>query len=135
MENYKMENIFVYGSLMSEYIYKNVVNSTHDDYEKSSGILNNYKRVCVKNRIYPAIIQQQDSTVTGILKKVPVDHLGILDVFEGQEYKRELLEIQIGDSRINAWVYIWNKSINELEIKDWDYVGFLSSQEKWIRNL
>jgi gamma-glutamylcyclotransferase (GGCT)/AIG2-like uncharacterized protein YtfP len=88
--------------------------------------------VCIRNKIYPAIIPQSASSVDGILKKVAEKHLCALDEFEGDEYQRELLELQTADGKIiQAWTYVWAKSQDELIMKEWDFNQFLLHQQKW----
>lgn len=79
------------------------------------------------------MIKEQSSLVHGILKKVPKNHLQNLDDFEGDEYQRELLEIESCSTTINAWVYVWKKSTDALIIKDWDFNNFLLYQKQWIQ--
>ncbi len=88
----------------------------------------------IKNKIYPAIIPQTSSSVVGILKKVPKKDLAALDEFEGEEYERKLLEIQVSDTFIQAWTYVWIKSQEDLIMKDWDLNEFLKHQKQWQEN-
>lgn len=122
----------MYGTLMSDYIYDSVLNNV-ESIDKCNGVLRHYKRVCIKNKIYPAIIKDDSSFVNGILKKIPRNHLKLLDEFEGDEYQRELLEIKVSGNTINAWVYVWKKSLDELILRDWDFNNFLSSQKRWLQ--
>ena len=70
----------------------------------------------------------------GILKKVPKKDLAALDEFEGEEYERKLLEIQISDTFIQAWTYVWIKSQEDLIMKDWDLNEFLRHEKQWQEN-
>ena len=80
-----MKNIFVYGTLMYDEIWKSIVEGK---YEKDIAIINGYERLNVKNEVYPALVERLSSSVKGVVRKnVSSSDIDRLNVFEGKYYK------------------------------------------------
>jgi gamma-glutamylcyclotransferase (GGCT)/AIG2-like uncharacterized protein YtfP len=132
-------------------------NLIRNDQEKNINLkafLPNFTIYPVKNQRYPAIIPSTDNTdnhtngVYGELWHVTEEDIKILDWYEEESYKRELLPINIicnsdQNSRsspesntlttsvdtVEAFVYIWCDDSNKLDFSEkgkWDYSLFLS---------
>ncbi len=111
-----METIFTYGTLKrGERWHKHKLEEAEFIGE---GTLEGYDMYLKYN--YPAIIEGS-GTVQGELFKV--ESLDAIDSLEGYHedgreescmYLRRKKEIQVGDQTIEAWVYIYNRSIEDL---------------------
>ena len=111
-------NIFVYWTLMIEDI---VFALTEKKFETKGFVLKNYKRFSLKNRNYPAMIYKKWAEIKWkILYNIDEKSLKILDYFEWDEYKKEILEID--------WerflIYLWDDNLGDLIDKDWDVENF-----------
>lgn len=103
--------------------------------------LEGYKRVCVSDAPYPAIIPSPTASVTGSLYFIPnTAFITALDDFESDMYARVTVTVTVkeswGDRALEADVYIWNRSTDLLSIdSDWDYEGFVKHQlPEWIKS-
>ncbi|NQU55294.1 MAG: gamma-glutamylcyclotransferase [Bacteroidetes bacterium] len=82
-----MQNLFVYGTLLSSGIIKKLTGKT---FSSKKAILHNFKRYCVKACDYPTITPRiGEKTIGLILKDVSDSSLKIIDFFEGEEYERK----------------------------------------------
>ena len=111
-----METIFTYGTLKRG--ERNHKYWLEDAQPIGEGTLEGYDMYLKFN--YPAIIEGS-GTVQGELFKV--GSLDAIDSLEGYHedsneeycmYLRRKKEIQVGDQTIEAWVYIYNRSIEDL---------------------
>ena len=73
--------------------------------------LTGYQIYSLKDRIYPAIIPQANSEVQGLLVSVNDHVLDKLDWFEGSEYERQKVKVDLLDgAQTDAFSYILKKS-------------------------
>ncbi|CDH52310.1 hypothetical protein SNOG_11054 [Lichtheimia corymbifera JMRC:FSU:9682] len=95
-------------------------------------ILKGHKRHALKDRSYPGIVatgNDQDS-VRGILCEglSPAD-VKRLDLYEGDEYKRDQVQVDPIDDKdagsVSCQAYIWIEGNDQLENYDWDEDHFL----------
>lgn len=82
-----MLNIFAYGSLMYEPVWRQVVKGRYDG--QPASILG-YSRYRLRGRTYPALVPgTPDTTISGMLyRRVAHDDIIRLDCFEGHWYQR-----------------------------------------------
>jgi gamma-glutamylcyclotransferase (GGCT)/AIG2-like uncharacterized protein YtfP len=124
-----MSNVFVYGTLQSPEIVKKL---TGKSFKSTPAVLERYKRYCVKDCDYPAIIQQNDAQTTGlILENVDDLSLDIISFYEGDEYEKRQVTVQTGDSPEIALAFVWAKGFELLEDADWDLVQFEKTSLKY----
>ena len=60
-----------------------------------------------------------------------------LDVFEGSEYERREVEVQVGDEgqRVKAQTYIYIAGSQYLEDAEWDFEQFKKDKlKRWVGN-
>lgn len=120
-----MNRLFCYGTLQVPEVIRAVTGRT---YTGRQAILNGYAIYKVKDAEYPGIIRSADGVVKGIVYNNVSDHdLEVLDLFESDLYRRQLLEVNLEDSNsCNAWCYVIrdsNKSL--LTGKTWRLEDFL----------
>jgi gamma-glutamylcyclotransferase (GGCT)/AIG2-like uncharacterized protein YtfP len=115
--------LFAYGTLMFNEVFKHVTKAI---VEGESALLEDYQRYYVKNAEYPGIIPEQGSSIKGVLFRDLSDQVWErLDIFEGDEYERVLLDVKTAcDYNIKiepAWVYLYNRSMkSRLSNKIWN---------------
>ena len=82
-----MKNLFVYGSLMFEEVWCQLLKGS---FHKKAAILHDYQRLKVTGQYYPGIRKAPGSQVNGILI-MHLNHkqLRLLDTFESHYYKRK----------------------------------------------
>ena len=109
------KNFFVYGTLMFDEILKKL---TWKLFKTKTAILNNYKRFSVKNRKkcnYPAILAYKNSKVIWkVLFDIDCETEKLFDFFEGGEYIKNQVYVEVNNQKQKAFVYVWNKSKNLL---------------------
>ena len=113
-------NIFTYGSLMFSEVWNKVVQG---NYYSSTGMLQGYRRFCVKDECYPGLRKaEKDDWVSGIVYHDVDDHdLQRLDFFEGGYYERVPVSISVGNFQIKSQVYIIRDQYLHLATEhDWD---------------
>ena len=118
-------NLFVYGSLMFPEVVKAVIGK---QLLMKDAVLKGYKRYKVENGEYPAIVKDEDSSVTGKLIEIDKNGLKVLDSFEGEEYKRETVLVEVDGKKQKAEAYIWKS--NQKLSKTWSLEEF---KEKHIK--
>lgn len=117
--------VFVYGTLLLPNIMEAVTGSS---YESMPATLEGYRRLRMKNEVFPGIIADPEASTKGKLYLgVDARALNLLDAFEGDLFDRQLLSVtaENGD-RCQAYVYIvpaWNSS--HLEDKPWSLKTFM----------
>lgn len=114
----EMQNLFVYGTLQLPSV---VLKLTGKFFETDEAVLTGFKRYCVRNCDYPAIIPNREAKVSGLLlKNVDDISLQAIDYFEGNEYTKQKVTVIVAGKDISAFTYIWNLGKELLEDKDWD---------------
>lgn len=117
-----MQNIFVYGTLLSPAILEKL---TGKSFKTSEVILAGYKRICVKNRDYPAIIQQEGSKTVGLLIENMDDlSLAIISFYEGDEYEKKKVTVNSDGKSTTALTFVWVKGNELLDDEEWDFQHF-----------
>ncbi len=111
-------NLFVYGTLMiPEMLYA----LTKKRFKMVDAVLDDYKRLRIRKKSYPALIPSPGDSVAGkLILDLEEEDLKILDFYEDDEYIRK--EITILDHA--ADVYIYNASREILKDRDWSEVYF-----------
>ncbi|XP_022940148.1 AIG2-like protein D [Cucurbita moschata] len=128
-----LHRVFVYGSLLSDEVVHILLKRTP---QSSAAVLNDFQRLSIKGRVYPAIIPVDGKKVSGkVLSGITATELDILDAFEDVEYKRSTVEVTLTaiddlllDSleKLLVYVYIWNNERDPDLYGDWDF-------EEWKR--
>jgi gamma-glutamylcyclotransferase (GGCT)/AIG2-like uncharacterized protein YtfP len=117
-----MHNIFVYGTLMSELIINKLTGKT---FRWQPATLNGYKRFCVKDCDYPAILTDVYSVTKGLLIENLDDlSLDIISFYEGDEYEKKKVTVSIDGKPEAALTFIWVKGEEYLENENWDFRRF-----------
>ena len=117
-----MQNIFVYGTLLSPVILKKL---TGKSFKTSLAVLSGYKRHGIKNGDYPAIIQHENSNTVGLLiEKLDDLSLSIISFYEGEEYEKKKVTVNSNGKSEDVLTFVWVQGIEFLENKDWDLDNF-----------
>ena len=97
-------NVFTYGSLMYAGVWLRVVTGT---YAQQKGVVRGFQRLRVNNEHYPGLIKGEGDVAGVVYIDVSAGDMARLDQFEGELYRRELVEVVVEDeSRIQAFVYV-----------------------------
>ena len=121
-----MNRLFCYGTLQVPEVIQTVTGQT---YPKKHAKLRGYAIYKVKDAEYPGIIRAADSQIGGIVYDGVSDKdLKVLDLFESDLYRRQLLDVVLADGTIcKAWCYVIreeNRSLLTHEI--WRLEDFLN---------
>jgi hypothetical protein len=107
-------------------------------------LLPGYERRRVRGADYPGIIPREGGEVRGVLVTgLTEGDLHRLDVFEGDQYTRREVEVQVlpiqdsagslveaapaggeGTETVRVLTYVWTADPRELEAREWDYDEF-----------
>lgn len=101
------QHVFVYGSLMYLPVWSQVVQGV---YACENAVAMGFQRHAVPNETYPGMVRNPAAQVQGIVwLDVSPQDLQRLDAFEGVEYQRETIEINLNKngSSIQAGTYLW----------------------------
>jgi gamma-glutamylcyclotransferase (GGCT)/AIG2-like uncharacterized protein YtfP len=100
-----MNRLFCYGTLQVPEVIRAVTGRT---YTGKPAILRGYAIYKVMNAEYPGIIRSADSEIKGIVYDDVSDHdLKVLDLFESDLYRRQLLDVALEDGNAcKAWCYV-----------------------------
>lgn len=125
-----MINLFTYGSLMCSDIMIRVAGCQADF---SPACLNNYFRSAIRDREYPGITPRRGTMVTGVLYlNLSSEPIQRLDVFEGELYRREVVEVVTEhDGVIEAMTYVIKPQYRDLLTdEEWSFNYFLAVGKK-----
>ena len=113
-----MPNIFVYNSLMSQFIHpwrktveEGKLKIVLDRYDRKVGILDEYIIVWRKNLNHPYLVRDPNGMVVGeVLYEVPQDVIELIDEYEmspRRNYRvEEMIRLEDG-STVSAFIYVW----------------------------
>lgn len=121
-----MTNIFTYGSLMCGDIMFRVAGGKTDS---TQATLNNFFRSKMRNEEYPGIIAKPEATVPGVLYfNLPAEAIERLDVFEGEMYQRQQVEVIAEDhGPVTAMTYVIKPEYRHvLTGREWSFSEFLA---------
>ena len=115
-------HVFVYGSLMYDPVWGSVVQGA---YQNLSAVAANHRRHAVIGETYPAMVPAAGHSVHGLLwLDVASEDIHRLDVFEGAEYTRSVIEVLGADGQTwQAHTYLWNRP-DQLPDADWSVAEF-----------
>ncbi len=93
-------HVFTYGSLMFREVWTRVVRS---DYRTLRGTVTEHARFAVRHADYPGMVPQAGARVDGVLYlDVDDEDLARLDRFEGEDYRRVLVDVVADDDVVRA---------------------------------
>lgn len=92
-------NVFTYGSLMFAPVWNRVVAGS---YRSAPARARGYRRFAVRGASYPAVLPDAPAAVIGrVYFDVAGDDLARLDAFEGDEYRRDTIAIELLDPDVD----------------------------------
>ena len=115
-------HVFTYGSLMFPAVWERVVRG---EYRSVPAMLPGYARYEVSGETYPGMVPQADSAVNGVLY-LDVDDADLLalDVFEGSEYRRDVVTVSVtAEENLTAVTYVFTAD-ERLTDKVWEAESF-----------
>lgn len=118
---------FTYGSLMCEDIMSAVCGA------RAAALparLDGFCRHPVSGQDYPGMVPAPGGAVDGVLYlDLPDAAWPRLDAFEGDEYHRERVDVQLADGRrLTAWSYVFKPQYaDRLGPGEWDFGRFLEA--------
>ena len=121
-----MNKLFCYGTLQVPEVIRTV---TGQSYAGQKATLHGYAIYRVKNAEFPGIVSADNNKVEGILYENVADKfMKVLDLFEGDLYKRQMLQVEQADGMISkAWCYvIRDKNKGLLTSDTWRLADFLA---------
>lgn len=127
-----MQNVFIYGTLLSPAILEKL---TGKSFKTSSAVLSGYKRYCIKNCDYPAIIRVDGSKTNGlIIEKTDDLTLAVLSFYEGDEYEIKKVIVLLNGKPENALTFVWVKGNEALDDEEWDFQHFEKNSLEYYLN-
>lgn len=114
---------FFFGSLIDPDVLAVVLDRPATAYTRRPGTLYGYRRVCVIEESYPALIHDPDGRVDGLL----VEPLNAEDerrvcFFEGEEFQPRIRPIELHDGeRLEARVFLTAGLSDCLHDQPWDF--------------
>jgi len=115
-------HVFTYGSLMFPAVWERVVRG---QYRAVAAMLPGHARYEVSGETYPGMVPQADSAVNGVLY-LDVDDADLLalDVFEGSEYRRDVVTVSVtAEENLTAVTYVFTAD-ERLTDKVWEAESF-----------
>ncbi|MDQ7968291.1 MAG: gamma-glutamylcyclotransferase family protein [Oxalicibacterium faecigallinarum] len=119
-------HVFTYGSLMFPVVWQRVV---HGRYRSVPAMLPGYARYEVAGETYPGMVPKTASAVNGVLY-LDVDEADLLslDVFEGSEYRRDVVTVSVAaDENLTAVTYVFTAA-QRLTNRPWEADSFRITQ-------
>ena len=117
-----MQHLFVYGSLLFPEIVKGLTGRT---FRSIPAILPGYKRYSVEGADYPAIVKKNDARVEGkLLFDVDSKSLEIITFYEGDDYLKIPVEVNINEEKTAAHTFLWKFGLEYLSGRNWSKERF-----------
>ena len=124
-------HLFTYGTLIWPVILHKVVKHK---YHARPGFLNGFRRVKVRNQVYPALIKAAKYRISGMIYfNIDLEDLQQLDIFEGPMYNRiKVSPTLLSGEVISAHTYVCNDNyLSEVSpLDDWFPQNFLDSDKQ-----
>jgi gamma-glutamylcyclotransferase (GGCT)/AIG2-like uncharacterized protein YtfP len=119
-----MIDLFVYGTLMAADVMRCVSGYAQPG---EPAVLHDFRRRRVLGEAYPAIVRRPGEVVDGLLyRAVDSGQLAWLDGFEGEMYRRDVVEVVCGSCRVTAEAYVMVPRFADLLSADaWSLERFL----------
>ena len=124
------KDYFAYGTLMCEDIMFAVTGS---HFSRTAGFLRDYRRLAVKDEVYPGILPERGRVVEGIVyRELPDIAWARLDAFEGEMYQRQIVSVNLADSAsVEVYTFVVRPEFeNRLDSSEWNFEKFLQSGKK-----
>jgi len=114
-----MRNVFVYGTLMFDEVWQQLSSRR---YQKMDVVLADFIRLKVRGEEYPGIVPSSGNRVPGqLILDVTPDDIQQLDIFEGEYYQREQVNVLSGNKEYPADTYVFRKKYQSLlSTEEWD---------------
>ncbi len=126
--------LFVYGTLMFPAVMARVSG------RRAAGrpaVLEQYACYRVRGAVYPGIIPVEEACTEGMVYAgLGAAPLARLDRYEGDEYRRERVQVRLHGGRvIEAWTYVM-RSTDRLSAEPWDRAQFGRRElAAWLRRI
>ena len=99
--------LFVYGTLRDLDVLEALLGRVLPDRQRVDATARGFAAVHYPGQVYPALIANPGGAAPGLLLYgLTVIELGILDAFEGEEYRRDTIKAQDRSGTIKADVYL-----------------------------
>ncbi|MCQ8896186.1 gamma-glutamylcyclotransferase [Limnobacter humi] len=130
-------HVFVYGSLMYLPVWQQVVKG---QYARQPATAVGYARYAVPQEDYPAMVEQAGAQVQGMVwLDVTPEDIERLDAFEGPEYTRQTIAVQLESLKepLQVDTYLWLNH-DQLQRHEWrvdlfEAVGLQQFLNKHVR--
>lgn len=108
-----VSDVFVYGTLIFPKIMQAVTGKTFDG---QTARLHDFAAFKVIGESYPGLWHLEGVTTEGVLYHgLSEEELAMIDRYEGEEYQREILEVETEDGRVHrAWVYMYRPAYRHM---------------------
>lgn len=108
-----MTNLFVYGSLMYEPVWRRLLPERH---ARQAARLRGFQRLCMRDAVYPGLRARAGAEVDGVLvMQLSAWAMGVLDRFEGECYRRESVSVITHEAReIPCQVFVTRERCHHL---------------------
>jgi gamma-glutamylcyclotransferase (GGCT)/AIG2-like uncharacterized protein YtfP len=119
-------SLFAYGTLEIAPVMEAV---TERSFRSTPAVLSNFARLSLQGRTYPGIFLDDGSEVRGVLyEKVDRDSLSLLDLFEGDLFRREKVQVATESRpRVDAYTYVVPpEHRSAFSTRPWDREAFIS---------
>jgi len=94
-------------------------------YARQNGVVQGFRRLQVKNEQYPGLISGKDKVEGVVYFDVSAEDMIRLDRFEGELYRREVVEVECENGRdVTASVYVIRDLFRERLDGEWSIVEF-----------
>ncbi|MCH9674200.1 MAG: gamma-glutamylcyclotransferase [Gammaproteobacteria bacterium] len=121
-----MAFVFAYGTLSFPPLMRAVCGQS---YRHAPATLHGFARWKVRGQVYPGAIEREGAAIDGLVY-AGVDDLGVrlLDAFEGELYRRCLLQVECEPQGVEAFVYTVDvENAGRLSEAPWDPEAFRSA--------
>lgn len=112
--------LFVYGTLRDAQMLAAVLGRAVRDGERLPAMAPGFAVVHYPGRIYPALLRRPGTSAAGeVLLRLSSFETDLLDRFEGEEYRRGIVPVMIGEELHEADAYLPTVSVNGFP--DWEF--------------
>ena len=119
-------SLFCYGTLEISLVMEAL---TGKSFRSAVAVLSDHARFLLHEETYPGIFHDYGSQVTGVLyEEVDGDSLALLDLFEGDFFRRERVQVMTTwQRRVDAYTYVVPAAQRLLfSSQPWDREAFIS---------
>lgn len=105
-----IDSLFTYGTLMQANKMTKIIGRIPPNVP---AVIKNYSAFQLKNRSYPGLLPSNQQTAGILYQNITPAEFELLDEYEGDEYRREVVTIKLNDYAHQSFCYLFKPELTQ----------------------